>query len=107
MLVSGALCGLAGGIEYVGMARQLGTGFSQNWGFLGIPVALLSGLDPIMSLFSALLFGALFAGSENLARFTSAGPTLIYIVQAGAVLGVVALRAFRSRRAIQKQRANS
>ncbi|MEZ0326566.1 MAG: ABC transporter permease [Fimbriimonas sp.] len=101
MLVSGALCGLAGGIEYIGMARQLGTGFSQNWGFLGIPVALLSGLDPLLAMLSALLFGALFAGSENLARFTSAGPTLIYIVQAGAVLGIVALRAFRSRRVIQ------
>ncbi len=98
MLVSGALCGLAGGIEYIAMARQLGTGFSQNWGFLGIPVALLSGLDPMVAVISALLFGALFAGSENLARFTSAGPTLIYIVQALAVLGVVALRSFLSRR---------
>src|SRR6185312_16866880 len=42
MLASGALCGLAGGIEYVGVSGQIGTGFSQNWGFLGIPVALVS-----------------------------------------------------------------
>jgi simple sugar transport system permease protein len=92
IMLSGALCGLAGGIEYLGLARQLGTGFSQNWGFLGIPVALLSGLDPIAAMLSAGLFGALFAGSENLARFTSAGSTLIYIVQAAAVLAVVGMR---------------
>ena len=98
MLLSGALCGLAGGIEFLGPARQLGTGFSQNWGFLGIPVALLSGLDPLAAIFSASLFGALFAGSENLARFTPAGSTLIYIVQAAAVLAVVGLRSLKYRR---------
>ena len=108
MLVSGALCGLAGGIEYVAMARQLGTGFSQNWGFLGIPVALLSGLHPLAAIGSATFFGALFAGSENLARFTKAGPTLIYIVQAAAVLGVVSLRALQQGKSKKKaQSANN
>lgn len=92
MLLSGALCGFAGGIEYVGVAGQLGTGFSQNWGFLGIPVALLGALHPLALLGSALYFGALFAGSENLARFTPAGTTIIYVIQAAAMLGFVAIR---------------
>jgi general nucleoside transport system permease protein len=103
MLVSGALCGLAGGIEYAGMARQLGMSFSQNWGFLGIPVALLGGLHPLLAVPSAFFFGALFAGSENLSRFTQSGPTLVYIVQAVAVLAFVSVRVWidrRSRRAV-------
>lgn len=94
MLVSGALCGLAGGVEYVGMAGQLGTDFSQQWGFLGIPVALLGGLHPLYCAVSALVFGALFAGSENLERFTSSGSTLVYVIQAVAVLGYVGIKAY-------------
>ena len=98
MIVSGALCGLAGGIEYVGIAGQLGSDFSQQWGFLGIPVALLGGLHPIACIGSAVFFGAIFAGSENLARFTSAGATLVYVIQAVAVLGYVGVKAFADRR---------
>lgn len=96
--LSGALCGLAGGIEYVGVVGQLGGGYSQQWGFLGIPVALLGGLHPLIAMLSALFFGALFAGSENLARFTPAGATLVYIIQAAAVLAFVAYRAVVDRR---------
>jgi len=98
MAVSGALCGLAGGVEYLGMAGQLGAGFSQQWGFLGIPVALLGGLHPLLCIGSATLFGALFAGSEDLARFTTAGSTLVYVIQAVAVLGYVGIKAYSDRR---------
>jgi simple sugar transport system permease protein len=100
MLVSGGLCGLAGGIEYTGLAGQLGTGFALGWGFLGIPVALLGLLHPLLLIPSAAFFGALFSGSENLGRFTQAGPTLIYVVQATAVLAVVAMRAMADRRPV-------
>jgi len=103
MLVSGALCGLAGGVEYVGIAGQLGTDFSQQWGFLGIPVALLGALHPLACIGSAIFFGALFAGSENLARFTSAGATLVYVIQAVAVLGYVAIKALSDRRRPQPE----
>lgn len=97
MVVSGALCGLAGGIEYLGMSGQLGTGFSQQWGFLGIPVALLGGLHPLACILSATVFGALLAGAENLARYTPTGSTLVYVIQAVAVLGYVGIKAFRDR----------
>lgn len=91
MAISGALCGLAGGIEYVGISGQIGTSFSQNWGFLAIPVALLGSLHPLGVIASALYFGALFAGCNNLARYSSAQNSIIYIMQAVAVLIVVAL----------------
>jgi len=103
MLISGALCGLAGGIEYVGISGQLGTDFSQQWGFLGIPVALLGGLHPLFSIASAIVFGALFAGSENLARFTNAGATLVYVIQAIAVLAYVGIKAYTDSRKSQPE----
>jgi len=103
MALSGALCGLAGGVELAGTAGQLGTSFSQQWGFLAIPVALLAGLHPLAVVASAVFFGALFAGSDNLSRFTASGATLVYVIQAVAVLGYVGLEAWtrRSRRWVE------
>jgi simple sugar transport system permease protein len=90
MAISGGLCGLAGGIDYAGVTGQIGAGFSQNWGFLGIPVALIGGLHPVGVLAAGLFFGALFAGSENLARFNASGTTIVYVIQAVCVLGLLA-----------------
>lgn len=97
MAISGSLCGLAGGVEYLGIAGQLGSSFAQQWGYLAIPVALLGGLHPLVVAISALFFGALFAGSRNLAGFTAQGTTLIYVIQAAAMLGFVALGAIKGR----------
>lgn len=94
MLASGALCGLAGGIQYLGINGQIGMNFSQNWGFLAIPVAIVGGLDPLWLIGSALLFGALFAGSTDLSRFTSSGDTLIYFVQAVVVFVLVGIQSY-------------
>jgi len=99
MAISGALCGLAASSEYLGVTGVLDTGFAQNWGFLGIPAALLGGVHPIGAVFSSLYFGALFAGSENLARYTASGQTIIYVMQAVAVLGFVGAKAWAERRA--------
>lgn len=92
LALSGALCGLAGGVEFTGMAGQVGADFAQGWGFLAIPVALLGGLHPLGTVLSALFFGAVFAGSEHLSRFTVSGATLLYVVQGAAVLAFIAVR---------------
>lgn len=103
MLVSGGLCGLAGGVDYAGFIGQVGLGFSQDWGFLSIPVALLGGLHPLGVLPSGLFFGALFAGSENLAMFNTLGGTVVYVMQAVAVLAFVGGKSWlESRRPVQE-----
>jgi simple sugar transport system permease protein len=103
MLISGALCGLAGGVDYAGFIGQVGLGFSQNWGFLSIPVALLGGLHPLGVLLSGVFFGGLFAGSENLATFNTLGGTVVYVMQAVAVLGFVGIKSWLdSRKPLQE-----
>ena len=42
LLMSGALAGLAGGIEVMGTMGKVINGFSANYGFSGIPVALMA-----------------------------------------------------------------
>jgi len=95
MMVSGGLCGLAGGIEYCGVTGQLSSGFAQNWGFLAIPVALLGALNPLGVIASALYFAGLLAGSENLGRYTGVGTTVVFVIQAVAVLGFIGLSRWR------------
>lgn len=103
MALSGALCGLAGGIEYVGVAGQLGASFAQGWGFLAIPVALIAGLQPLLVPFSAIFFGGVLAGSEHLTRFTATGTTLLFTIQGAAVLGWVALSRFLDQKRVAKE----
>jgi ABC-type uncharacterized transport system permease subunit len=98
LIWSGALCGLAGGVEYLGVSGYLFDGFSPGWGFLGIPVALVGGLHPFGVLLSGLYFGALFAGSKNLEAFGAASSTLVFMMQGVAVLGFVGLHAMRGKR---------
>lgn len=98
LLVSGALCGLAGGIEYVGVSGYLFDGFSPGWGYLSIAVALLGGLEAWGVLLSGLYFGALLAGSRNLEAFGGAPSAFVYAVQGVAVLAFIALQQWLRRR---------
>lgn len=98
MAMSGGLCGLAGAVDYAGLTGRLADGFGQNWGFIAIPVALLGGINPWGTLASALYFGGLYAGSDNLKRFTPIGNSLVPAVQGIAVLAFIGLTYLYSQR---------
>jgi simple sugar transport system permease protein len=66
MAASGALAGLAGGIEVLGARGRLIEGFSPGYGFEAIAIALLGRLNPLGIVGAALLFGALDAGGAGL-----------------------------------------
>lgn len=89
MTLSGALCGLAAGFLYLGTAGQITTSFAQGWGFYAIPVALLGSLEPLAVAWVAILFGLLFAGTDELGRRTPGGNALVGVVQGVAVLAVL------------------
>jgi len=100
MGVSGGIAGLAGAILLLGSATGSlpATSFGGSIGFTAIPVALLGGLHPLGSLFSALFFGGLTQGCRNLEQNTGVSSVVIYVIQATAVLAVVGARAVRERR---------
>jgi simple sugar transport system permease protein len=64
MLLSGAISGLAGGIELLGVHHRLIYGFSVSFGFTGILIALLGRLHPLGVAPAAIFFGALQNGSS-------------------------------------------
>src|SRR5204863_6510381 len=73
IVLSGALAGLGGAVEVLGVNHRLftdgsATGFTGNAGFNGIVVALFGGLHPIGALPASFFFGALIVGANSLQR---------------------------------------
>jgi ABC-type uncharacterized transport system permease subunit len=97
MFLSGGLAGLAGMGEVSGVHHYLLEGISPGYGYLGIAVALLGGLEPLGILLSALFFGALTVGAETMQRTVGVPVAMVYFTQGLVVLFVLARRAFQSR----------
>jgi general nucleoside transport system permease protein len=91
LLLSGAVAGLAGGVEVSGVSYALFQNLSPGYGFTGIAVALLAGLHPAGVLVSGILFGALEAGAGAMQRDAGVPAVAVYVVQ--AVVIIVALLA--------------
>jgi simple sugar transport system permease protein len=92
LFLSGAIAGLAGAIEILGSMNQFVDRFSPGWGFDGIAVAFLSGLNFIGVVFSGLFFGALSAGSIHMQIFARIPIDYVNVIQAIVIMLVAAPR---------------
>lgn len=90
MLASGAIAGLVGVVEILGVHHRFPARFSLGLGFDGIVVSLLAKNHPIGILVSGLFFGALKNGAMNMERLTDVPRSMVEIVQAIFVLLVSA-----------------
>ena len=87
MLLSGALAGMVGVNEILGVQHRLLLGFSGGAGFVGIAVALMGRNHPGGVVLAALLFGALAQGGSELAfEFPALGRDLVVVIQGLVVL---------------------
>ncbi|MFN8642476.1 MAG: ABC transporter permease [Candidatus Binatia bacterium] len=91
LALSGALAGLAGGIEVSAITFRLYDNFSPGYGFTAIAVALLGRLHPFGVVLAALLFGALDVGSAAMQRVAGVSSVLVSAVQAIVILALLAL----------------
>jgi ABC-type uncharacterized transport system permease subunit len=97
-LLSGALAGLAGGVELLGVTFALYENISPGYGYTAIAVALLAQLDPWRVVMTGVLFGALEAGGGAMQRDAGVPATMVSVIEAALILAVVALQSIRSRR---------
>ncbi|MCB1517666.1 MAG: ABC transporter permease [Hyphomicrobiaceae bacterium] len=81
MALAGALAGLAGANQVLGVLERASPGFSAGIGFNAISVALLGRSHPIGVLIAGLLFGALEAGGRQMQVDAGVSLDLIGIVQ--------------------------
>jgi len=89
MALSGALAGLAGAVEVLGVNYYHTPGFSVGYGFDSIAVALLGKSHPLGVIPAALLFGALRAGATRM-QFVSQIPIDVISIVQGIILLLVA-----------------
>lgn len=87
MMISGALAGLVAVNEAVGVQKRLVVGYVNGAGFVGIAVAFMGRSHPIGVALSALLFGALYQGGQELAfEMPSVSRDMVVVIQALVIL---------------------
>jgi ABC-type uncharacterized transport system permease subunit len=89
MIWSGALCGLAGGIELSGRVGFIPLGYSPGYGYEAIAVALLGRLSPVGVFFTAVFIGALTVGCNNMERTAGIAHEMGLMIQAVALLALL------------------
>ena len=101
MLVAGALAGLAGGIECLGVHYRLIEGFSHGFGFNAVAIAVMGALNPLTVLPAGLFFGFLETGALAMQRQSGVPSSLVLVIQGLTMIFVLAGMglAGRSRRA--------
>jgi ABC-type uncharacterized transport system permease subunit len=101
LLGSGALAGLAGGVEVTGVSYALFQNLSPGYGFTAIAVALLARLQPLGVLVTGFLFGALEAGAGGMQREAGVPAVAVYVVEAIVILVVLLADAATRRQAAE------
>jgi general nucleoside transport system permease protein len=89
-LASGALAGLAGGVELTGVTFALYENLSPGYGFTAIAVALLARLHPLGVVATGVMFGALQAGATAMQRDAGVPSVVVAVIEATVILMVLA-----------------
>jgi simple sugar transport system permease protein len=97
-LVSGAVAGIAGGVEVTGVTFALYENLSPGYGYTAIAVALIAGLNPVGIIASGIFFGALETGASALQREFAIPSSLASVVEAALIIGALTIAAMRGKR---------
>lgn len=89
MSLSGALAGLAGANEVLGVNRNLAMAFSSGYGFDSIALALLGNNHPLGVVLASLLFGTLRSGATRM-QLTAGIPNDIISILQAVILAFIA-----------------
>lgn len=106
-VLSGALAGVGGAVELLGVTHRLFSdgsvlGFTGNAGFNGIVAALFGGLHPIGTIPAAVLFGALLVGANQLQRTMQVPSPFVTTLDGLIVVFVVASQIWSQRRSVRR-----
>lgn len=91
LLGAGALAGMAGVVQVLGLDHKLFLNLEGGYGWNGIAVALLASNNPIGVIFTALLWGVLDAGGQYMVRVTETPNSIVEIIK-GIILFLIVAR---------------
>lgn len=102
-LVSGAVAGVGGASQVMGVQHQLTQGISNGYGYTGVIVATLGGLSAIGVLLVALLLGDIAVGAQNASLVLQLPPQLGQVFGAMLLLSVLAALNWRRYRIVWRR----
>ncbi len=105
MVLSGALAGLAGSSQVLGVDHWVGQGFSAGYGFDSIALALLGKSHPVGVVLAALLFGFLRSGATRMQSLAGITIDIISVIQGLVIIFVAAPAIVRALYRIKVTRA--
>jgi len=85
LLLSGALSGLAGAGEVLGISHRLQQGLSLGYGYTAVIVAWMAQLNPLAVVFVAVLMAALLVGGDQV-QIMMGLPSSVGVVLQGMIL---------------------
>jgi simple sugar transport system permease protein len=91
LLFAGFLAGMAGVVQVIGLDHKYFQNLSAGYGWNGISVALLASNNPIGVIFTSILWGALDAGGQYMARTEQTPNSIVEIIK-GIILFLVVAR---------------
>jgi simple sugar transport system permease protein len=108
MIISGALAGLAGAVQVLGVSHRMftdgtATGFTGGAGFNGIVAALFGQLHPLGTIPASFFFGSLIVGANQMQRAVQVSSSLIVVLNGLLVIFVVSSEIFRKRIARKRE----
>ncbi len=88
-LISGGLAACAGVTEVAGTKEYLTLDISPGFGYTGIAVAMLAGLNPLGVIVAALFFAGIYNGADSMSRAMDVSNYIADVITAGSLLMVM------------------
>jgi simple sugar transport system permease protein len=97
-LLSGALAGLSGSVEVMGVTGGVTTTMSPGFGYAGIVVAMLAALHPAGVVAAAIFVATVFVGADAMSRATGVPSFIADVIVALSLLTMLVALMFTSYR---------
>jgi simple sugar transport system permease protein len=88
-LLSGALAGLAGAVEVAGRTGYVTLDMSPGYGYGGIVIAMLAGLNPLAVVAAAVFVAGIQVGADSMSRAVAVPTYIADVIVAVALLAML------------------
>jgi simple sugar transport system permease protein len=93
-IVSGALAGLAGAIEVAGRTGYVTLDMSPGYGYSGIVIAMLAGLNPLAVVLAAVFVAGVLVGADSMSRAVAVPTYIADVIVAIALISMLVATSF-------------